>query len=186
MRGRPRAEILHPLFVRRGSAEPLEIGHITDTHVDVRADVYEENLRRANLAARYPGRWTPESYNNWNRSFVRNYDDAKQNSDVILLTGDLIDYGRGHWGVQGRDRLGDDRYYHEDRNWFLFYYLLASGDAYSSPPTRSSATTTGGSIHIRRSPSRARQSPKLLINNYGKFSTEEQNDDPAHGARRRL
>ena len=45
-----------------------------------------------------------DSYNNWNRSFVRVYDDAKRDSDVVLLTGDLIDYGRGHWGVQARDR----------------------------------------------------------------------------------
>jgi 3',5'-cyclic AMP phosphodiesterase CpdA len=74
-----------------------------------------------------------DSYNNWNRSFVRVYDDAKRDSDVVLLTGDLIDYGRGHWGVQARDRLGDDKYYHADRNWFLFYYLLASRDAYKQP-----------------------------------------------------
>ena len=51
VRGRPRAEILHPLFVRRGRVGPLKIGHLTDTHVDVRADVYEENLKRRTRGA---------------------------------------------------------------------------------------------------------------------------------------
>ena len=36
-------EVLHPVFVKRLSG-PLRIGHVTDTHVDVRADVYEANL----------------------------------------------------------------------------------------------------------------------------------------------
>jgi len=49
-----RAEILHPLFVRRRRAATLKIGHITDTHVDVRADVYEENLKRNKVALSYP------------------------------------------------------------------------------------------------------------------------------------
>jgi hypothetical protein len=184
VRGRPRAEILHPLFVRRDVTQPLKIGHITDVHVDVRADVYEENLKHENLAALYPNRWTPQSYNNWNRSFVRNYDDAKQHSNVILLTGDLIDYGRGHWGVQARDRLGDDRYYHEDRNWFLFYYLLASADAYQQP-----TYTILGNHDWRLNPYppfaiAGAPSPRLLINNYTQFTQKEQEAilRKAHGA----
>jgi len=36
------------LFVRR--AGTLKIGHITDTHVDVRADVTRKNLNRKNVA----------------------------------------------------------------------------------------------------------------------------------------
>ena len=183
VRGRPRAEILHPLFIRRGGAEPLRIGHITDIHVDVRADVYEENLRRSNLASEYPNRWKPNSYNNWNRSFVKNYDDAKGNSDIILLTGDLVDYGRGHWGAQGREHLGDDRYYHEDRNWFLLYYLLASGDAYRQP-----TYTILGNHDWRINPYppfaiAGAPNPNMLINNYGDFTEKEREHilKTAHG-----
>ena len=185
VRGRPRAEILHPLFIRRGGAEPLRIGHITDIHVDVRADVYEENLRRSNLASEYPKRWKPDSYNNWNRSFVKNYDDAKGNSDIILLTGDLVDYGRGHWGAQGREHLGDDRYYHEDRNWFLLYYLLASGDAYRQP-----TYTILGNHDWRLNPYppfaiAGAPNPNMLINNYGDFTEKEREHilKTAHGPR---
>jgi hypothetical protein len=183
VRGRPRAEILHPLFVRRNASGLLKIGHLTDTHVDVRADVYEENLKRSNVAAMYPNRWRPDSYNNWNRSFVNNYSDAKRNSDILLLTGDLIDYGRGHWGVQARDRLGDDSYYHEDRNWFLFYHLLASSDAYQQP-----TYTILGNHDWRLNPYppfaiAGAPSPKLLINNYHQFTEKEQADilRKAHG-----
>ena len=39
-----RAEILHPLFVCRRLGTTLRIGHVTDTHVDIRADVYEHTL----------------------------------------------------------------------------------------------------------------------------------------------
>jgi 3',5'-cyclic AMP phosphodiesterase CpdA len=185
-----RAEVLHPLFVKRGQAEPLRIGHLTDLHVDVRADVYEANLEAAirfvpkadHLAAfnkawetlrqtlvakkRSPSPWRTKadleelatlsglprelvlpiaatqkltkywrkgSYNNLNRSFRDNYTRAKEESDILLLTGDLIDYGRGHYGVTQRGRLGEATAYHEDRNWFLFYWLLAGGKSYTVP-----------------------------------------------------
>jgi predicted MPP superfamily phosphohydrolase len=124
---RTRAEILHPLFIQRPPSAILRIGQLSDTHVDVRADVYEENLKLSGGAVAY------NSYQNWNKSFVRTYQDAKRDSDVLFLTGDLIDYGRGHWGVEKRQELGQDNLYQPDRNWFLFYHLLASGDAYQRP-----------------------------------------------------
>lgn len=133
LRMRPtRAEILHPVFVRRPAAVGIRIGHLTDTHVDVRADVYQENLKGRTFQNKQKA-WVHPAYNNWNTSFVRAYTDSKRDSDVLLLTGDLIDYGRGHWGLSAADRLGEDRLYHHDRNWFLFYYLLAAGDAYRQP-----------------------------------------------------
>ena len=56
---------------------------------------------------------------------------------MVLLTGDLIDYGRGHvgasFGGMYRNALGRNDAYHYDRNWFLFYYLLASGENYTKP-----------------------------------------------------
>ena len=124
-------ELLHPLFIERDRFPALRIGHITDTHVDIRADVYEENLNQSPPSGRVTKKGETVTYNNWNKSFVSVYDDAKLDSDVILLTGDLIDYGRGHWGVTQRKRLSDDSLYQQDRNWFLLYYLLAAGKAYT-------------------------------------------------------
>ena len=146
------AEILHPLFVQRHREAALRIGHITDTHVDVRADVYDWNLSAAGkrafverqkllaqgkrvdkdslvnvLADRLDG------YNNFNRSFEATYKKVKEGSDVVLMTGDLVDYGRGFWGIGKPNEVQVDALYHTDRNWFLFYYLLASGGNYSTP-----------------------------------------------------
>jgi outer membrane protein OmpA-like peptidoglycan-associated protein len=122
-------EVLHPVFVRRWS-KPLNIAHMTDTHVDVRADVYEENLAKSNEFAGI-------SFNNYNKDFIEIYRESRANADLILLTGDLIDYGRGHVGLSFngsyRHTLGQDGAYHRDRNWMLFYYLLASDDNYTKP-----------------------------------------------------
>jgi hypothetical protein len=127
-----RTEILHPLFVKPSNSDGLKIGHITDAHVCVRSNVYEENLKKENLK-KGKNKKVQAQYNNWNKSFVEAYGRAKKTSDIILFTGDLIDYGRGHWGLTAHDRLGEDRLYHADRNWFLFYYLMASGDSYQTP-----------------------------------------------------
>jgi hypothetical protein len=79
----------------------------------------------------------PVQFNNWNRAFAGLYADAKREARAILMTGDLIDYGRGHVGLidggRHRHELGLDHRYHPDRNWFLFYYLLASGGRYTQP-----------------------------------------------------
>lgn len=171
---RPRAEVLHPLFVKRPASQSLKIGHLTDLHVDVRADVYEENLKKAPFQP---------SYNNWNKSFVKLYGGAKQSCDVLLLTGDLIDYGRGHWGPAAADRLGEDDLYHVDRNWFLFYYLLASGDTYQKP-----VYTILGNHDWRLNPYppfaiAGAPSPKSMIHDYTRFTEDEQKTilQVAHG-----
>ncbi len=129
------AEILHPLFIWKNK-DAVRIGHVTDTHVDVRADVYEHNLDAKSKNP--PDADTRQmilkaNYNNFNRSFEKVYSDARQKSDVLLLTGDLIDYGRGHLGLGKANQLQEDGLYHTDRNWFLFYYLLASGNRYNRP-----------------------------------------------------
>jgi hypothetical protein len=144
------AEILHPLFVWRHRKAALRIGHITDTHVDVRADVYDWNLtaagRRAAVErAKLIAQQKPvdalthvladrkDGYNNFNKSFEATYKKVKDGSDLLLMTGDLIDYGRGFWGISKPNDVQVDALYHADRNWFLFYYLLASGGNYDTP-----------------------------------------------------
>lgn len=122
------AEILHPLFIWRRPSAQLRIGQVSDTHVDVRNDVYEANLRRSPNPA-----MASLPFNNWNTDFVDLYRAARADADVVMLTGDLIDYGRGHWGVSRRKELGDDRRYQSDRNWFLFSYLLSRDNEYTRP-----------------------------------------------------
>lgn len=173
---KPRTEILHPVFVKRTPPEPLRIGHLTDTHVDVRADVYEVNLEHAMKRpenARLARCWYQGSYNNLNRSFVANYTRAKAEADVILLTGDLIDYGRGFWGIIEREKLDWNHGYQRDRNWFLFHYLLAGGSSYSTP-----TYTTLGNHDWRLNPYppfaiAGAPSPQGIINNYEDFTAEE-------------
>jgi V8-like Glu-specific endopeptidase len=146
---RVRAEILHPLFVDRGGRPTLKVGQLTDLHVDVRNDVYEENVkaREYQLKAKAAKQMlssdeqaqlktqlnTLALFNNWNKSVVALYNDAKQDANAILLTGDLIDYGRAHWGQDAGPHLQDNDLYTADRDWFLFSYLLSSGAAYTKP-----------------------------------------------------
>jgi V8-like Glu-specific endopeptidase len=142
---RVRAEILHPLFVDRAGLPTLKVGHLTDLHVDVRADVYEENVKaREYLLKTKAAKQALSSdeqallntlglYNNWNTSVVALYNDAKRDANAILLTGDLIDYGRAHWGQDAGAHLQDDDLYTADRSWFLLSYLLSSGAAYTKP-----------------------------------------------------
>jgi len=166
------AEILHPLFINRSLSSTLNIGHVTDTHVDVRADVYEHNLD----AAKASGTIKPPTkgmYDNFNRSFTRVYDAAKQASDVLLLTGDLIDYGRGFWGQGRAGQLQQDGLYHADRNWFLFYYLLASGVAYRRP-----AYTILGNHDWRLNPyppfSPGATKPNEMLHDHARLTSGEQ------------
>jgi hypothetical protein len=169
-----RTEILHPVFVRRDLQPTVRVGHLTDIHVNVRADVYEENLKQKPV----PG----VQYNNWNKAFVATYQHAKQDADIMLLTGDLVDYGRGHFGVAARNTLGDDTMYHVDRNWFLFYFLLASRDAYQRP-----VYTNLGNHDWRLNPYPpfvpGSPSPATMIHNGQKFSGAQQEAiiDTAHG-----
>lgn len=116
-----RVEVLHPVFVYPSAAPTLRIGHMTDLHIDIRTDTYEENLRKSGDAS--------VKFHNWNTVCRELYSKSKADSDVLLMTGDLIDYGRGYrgWGP-----LGEDISYWRDRNWFMFYEFLASADKYST------------------------------------------------------
>ena len=81
--------------------------------------------------ARVPkSRWP--AFNHPNQRVAEIYRKAKANCDVLLLTGDLVDFGRGHAG-DGSAPLGEIGNYWLDRNWFVFYRLLAQDDLYAKP-----------------------------------------------------
>lgn len=117
--GATRVEVLHPVWVTQPQPR-LRIGHLTDLHVDIRHDSY---YRKLSPAAR-------KRFHNWNRVCEKLYADAKKSCDILLLTGDLIDYGRGH---NGFGAIGKNESYWRDRNWFLFYTFLAGGGSYTKP-----------------------------------------------------
>ena len=173
-----RTEVLHPLFVQ-AAMDHLKIGHITDLHVATRNDAYEENLRRGfflpDAELEEPinpdtvkGEWIIVDFNNWNKSVTALYQKAKASCDVLLLTGDLIDYGRGHVGIQQGQELGADELYLVDRNWLLFYSLLASGDSYQKP-----AYTILGNHDWRLNPypplAPGAPDPRSMLNDYLRF-----------------
>ena len=128
-----RTESLHPVFVR-AAASQIRIGHLTDLHFDTRLDAYEQRLRASSSQA---ARTAVKDYNNWNTTTRLLYERARKTCDVLLLTGDLIDYGRAYndraKGADGLPGLGDDKSYWRDRNWFLFYAEMASGANYEKP-----------------------------------------------------
>jgi 3',5'-cyclic AMP phosphodiesterase CpdA len=124
--GRPeiaanRTEVLHPVFICPSSSTALRIGHMTDLHIDIRTEKYAENLKKSGDAT--------VKFHNWNEACIKLYKESKQDSDVLLMTGDLIDYGRGY---KGFGPLGEDSSYWRDRNWFMFYDFLTSGDNYQT------------------------------------------------------
>lgn len=115
----------HPFF--RSDKASLNIGHLTDVHVSTRYDLYERILNNSVPA-----------WNNYNRSFEEMMQGAGGKADLVLITGDLIDYNRGHridlskndgnTYDQNRDFLHD---YFFNRNWVLFYELLVKN--YTKP-----------------------------------------------------
>lgn len=172
-KGNKPVELLHPLFVSSASENTVRIGHVTDTHISTRSDVFERNLDNERMLL--PGNSTKIQFNNWNRSFDSVYGQAKNSSDVILMTGDLIDYGRGHIARpnSGKD-LGQNENYHEDRNWFLFYYLLAGHDPLNAKGRYTVPVyTTLGNHDWRLNPyppfAPGSEDPEAFVHNYDKF-----------------
>jgi hypothetical protein len=168
---KPRNEILHPVFIQKQSPREITISHLTDMHVHVRVDVYEERLKKRTFPSQDNKRSIEVSFDNWNKAFQRIYADARQKSQILLLTGDLIDYGRGYLGLPNQEQMGQDDAYHVDRNWFLFYYFLASGENYQRP-----VYTILGNHDWRLNPyppfAPGAPSPKNFINNYGDYSND--------------
>jgi len=112
--------LYHPFFL--SVKESLDIGHVTDVHVATRHDLYERILGN-----RVSG------FNNYNRSFEEVIKGASSRADIVVLTGDMIDYNRGHKidlakndGNTYENERDFARDYIFNRNWVLFYELLVN------------------------------------------------------------
>lgn len=146
------ASIYHPVYIT--DKKELTIGHITDVHLDSRMDIYGQSVASViEVKENCQGGVTfkngervvanKEFYNpikniiaNFNKIFVHLSNKLLNKSDVLVITGDLVDYNRGIHTTQtfrtepekpsktweSLDKSFKD---HEvDRNWFHFYKLL--------------------------------------------------------------
>jgi len=141
----------HPIYIPP-EKDYLNIAHISDTHVSRRWDAMEYWAKKRDEEAQntkdnffedlefglsiskskcFPDRSkTPWSdFNNPNRNFEEALKKANENSevDIIIISGDLIDYNLGYCGdvknKQAYFNHGIKSYYY-NYNWPLFYEIL--------------------------------------------------------------
>lgn len=122
--GRPSnmsVELYHPVYV--SDKAYLDIAHVADTHVALRWELYDRRAQENNVPL----------YNNFNRRFEEIMRDCRDKADIVLLTGDIIDYNRGHSNplVDSNDLDAD---YQFNRNWLLAYELILN--SYSQANTK--------------------------------------------------
>lgn len=148
-----RATIYHPVYITKST--DLKIGHLTDLHLDSRMELYAQSEASViEVEENCPPRGTTErevenpefhipikdKIANFNDIFIDLCERLKSKYvDMIVITGDLIDYNRGihtpqtykkefipiskMWEALGASVFKEDKYM-DDRNWFLFYEKL--------------------------------------------------------------
>jgi hypothetical protein len=104
--------LLHPAFFSDKSR--LNIVHITDVHIATRWDFFEKVLKEKAADARF---------NNYNTRFSEMIEriNGGSEADIIVITGDLVDYNRGH---DGSEKNSFKENYLFNQNWILFYQKL--------------------------------------------------------------
>lgn len=130
----------HPVCVI--DREELTIGHLTDLHLEPRFDVMAQNpIKLLPQAAVDAGRQQRPDFevlplgkllNDYNATAFELAGKLFEKADVLVLTGDLIDYGRGFAGQIGPNPTPEECWavgaysdgYVEGRNWMLFYDFL--------------------------------------------------------------
>lgn len=115
----------HPFYI--GEKDYLNIAHVSDSHLAARLWMletrwninFEDVWRRSTLTDEKPG-----DFSNFNDqfSYILKAINADKDIDVIIHTGDITDYNRGHNNAEGRNDFSKD--YHRNMNWLLFYQLL--------------------------------------------------------------
>ncbi|MBU1169045.1 MAG: metallophosphoesterase, partial [Proteobacteria bacterium] len=149
-----RASIYHPVYIT--SKQHLTIGHVTDVHLDSRMELYGQseasvieveennppvadgNTRKITLKDFHIP--LKDKLANYNLIFTDICEKLfSKSADVLVITGDLVDYNRGihtpqtyrkcftpiseMWEALGSD-ITKEEHYRDDRNWFLFYQKL--------------------------------------------------------------
>ncbi len=117
-------QLHHPFYV--GQKEYLNIAHISDSHVAARMFMLEErwdsNFKdawyRSSLSGEKPGEFS--NYIDQFQNILKGIN-ADKTIDMIIHTGDIVDYNRGYHREEEHDLSSG---YIFNRNWLLFYELL--------------------------------------------------------------
>jgi hypothetical protein len=108
---------LHPFCVF--DRDYLNVAHLTDLHLAWRWELMQQLVQSQHTELM-------PYFNNLNERFKEHLQEIEQDDDVHLaiMTGDLIDYNRGHDG-NGANNNDLDANYAFNRNWILLYEILA-------------------------------------------------------------
>lgn len=117
--------LYHPVYV--GEKDYLNIAHISDSHLAARMYLLEDrwnaNFNRvwhtSTLSDEKPG-----EFSNFITQFTHLLKTINKDKtiDIIIHTGDIIDYNRGYYSPNGKNDLSQDYYF--NKNWLLFYEIL--------------------------------------------------------------
>ena len=91
-------EMRHPFLIRR--APVTAIAHLTDIHNSAAHNLLNLSQARVLEDGAPDAAYSPPvgaRFNNYNRDFSRLCAQLEANTDAYVLTGDLVDYGRGLW-----------------------------------------------------------------------------------------
>jgi 3',5'-cyclic AMP phosphodiesterase CpdA len=115
----------HPFYI--GKKDYLNIAHVSDNHAASRMYLlqkrWDSNFNNVWCASSL-GNEKPGMFSNYNDQFEHVLQSINNNKaiDIIIHTGDIIDYNRGHHNPKGENDLLKD--YYANKNWILFHTLL--------------------------------------------------------------
>lgn len=118
-------KLTHPFYV--GKKDYLNIAHMSDSHIASRMYLLKErwdsNFNKV-WCASFPENDKPGEFSNYNDQFehILKLINNDKSIDMIIHTGDIIDYNKGHYNPEGKNDLDKD--YYANRNWITFYKLL--------------------------------------------------------------
>lgn len=118
-------QLHHPFYV--DSKDYLTVAHVSDSHLCARMSLLEErwNSNFNNVwSASSLSEEKPGEFSNYNKHFenILKSINSDREIDIIIHTGDIIDYNRGYYDKERENDLSHN--YYLDRNWLLFYEIL--------------------------------------------------------------
>ncbi len=144
------AYLYHPFYVSKKNK--LNIGHVTDIHMDSRMDLYAQSEASViEVDENCPPEFDDiertvnnKTFHNPIKKMIASFNNVFtdvseqiffEGADILIVTGDLVDYNRGIHTAQTHkkeavkiskvwDDLDSDAAYQKDRNWFTFYERL--------------------------------------------------------------